>query len=287
MSGQCQIVGAVSGQCRVMAPHVVIECRARLWMRPRFNVTTCDPPTRRGVRRFFALHGACDGVVIAWQPPSDASEEAEPALWRVVLNDGDCEDLEEEELQEAIAAKTDDRSLAQETELILEAAWEALEVSAALFAKREGGELQEAEARERLGDAALLNEQAERAIEEYSAARKILSELLEAGRLQRDDRRLADIEFYLGMSELQHGSRDAARRHYQQAAVTLRLRRAQLQRAALETEIDALTTAAEAGGSHPGGETGKEATSCGEAEEISQIVVEIEQRIAELDAITS
>lgn len=123
----------------------------------------------RRVRRFFALHGLCEGVVLAWQPPTspgadvgeeDGEEEAEPALWRVVLDDGDCEDLEESELDEAMLAAAEERSLPQEVELVLEASWEALEVSVALFAQQEGSELRQAAAHERLGDAALVNEQA-------------------------------------------------------------------------------------------------------------------------------
>jgi hypothetical protein len=101
----------------------------------------------RRVRRFYALHGACDGTVVAWLPPEQeggssaggggarnepgggsgaggdeggagdggdsAGGEEEVALWRVVHDDGDVEELEEEELDEALAAHQEDRSLAQ------------------------------------------------------------------------------------------------------------------------------------------------------------------------------
>ena len=100
----------------------------------------------RRVRRFYAMHGACDGTVVGWLPPSkttntrgdrkhhgcegtepmvcggdgaddergkDEGDDGEVALWRVVHDDGDVEDLEEDELEEALAAHREDRSLAQ------------------------------------------------------------------------------------------------------------------------------------------------------------------------------
>ena len=51
----------------------------------------------RRVRRFFALHGMTEGTVVAWQPPVTAEEgggEAEEAVWHVIHDDGDGEDLE-------------------------------------------------------------------------------------------------------------------------------------------------------------------------------------------------
>ena len=73
----------------------------------------------RRVRRFFALHGACDGAVVGWAPESDEGDEA---LWHVRLDDGDEEDLDGDELDDALAAAAEGRTLEQEVELLLEAA---------------------------------------------------------------------------------------------------------------------------------------------------------------------
>lgn len=106
---------------------------------------------------------------------------------------------------------------------LLEAAWEALEMAVALYsipgdAEGDGGAgvdgrdaearanapapvaaaartLGLAEAHERLGDASLQNEQPERALQEYGAARALLQQLRDGGELSADDRRLADIEW--------------------------------------------------------------------------------------------
>ena len=130
----------------------------------------------RRVRRFFALHGHSDGSVVAWQP----EEGDDAALYRVVMDDGDVEDLFEEELEEGLEAFREARTVAQEVESILEAAWEALEMAVGLHSKPPSRPLGLAEAHERLGDAALQNEQPERAIEEYGEARRLLLELKEA-----------------------------------------------------------------------------------------------------------
>ena len=63
----------------------------------------------------------------------------------------------------------------------------------------------QAEAHERLGDAAMQNDQPERAREEYADARLLLLGLRDAGQLDKSDRRLADIEFYLGVAALRLG----------------------------------------------------------------------------------
>ena len=187
----------------------------------------------RRVRRFFALHGHSDGSVVAWQP----EEGDDAALYRVVMDDGDVEDLFEEELEEGLEAFREARTVAQEVESILEAAWEALEMAVGLHSKPPSRPLGLAEAHERLGDAALQNEQPERAIEEYGEARRLLLELKEAGSLGSDDRRLADIEWFLGLTHLQLGHAAEAIAHYKQAMATLKLRRAGLQRAALDRQI--------------------------------------------------
>lgn len=75
----------------------------------------------RRVRRFYALHGACDGTVVAWLPPVPGAgaggeaggDDGEVALWRVLHDDGDVEEVEEDELDEALAAHREDRTLAQ------------------------------------------------------------------------------------------------------------------------------------------------------------------------------
>ena len=137
-----------------------------------------------------------------------------------------------------------------------------------------------AEAHERLGDCALQNEQPERALAEYGEARALLLAMKEAGGLAADARRLADIEWYLGMTRMQLGDAEGALAHYRQAAATLRLRRASLQRAALDREIVQLEAAA--GGGAEGGGAGE---AGGEAEEVSQIgdlLAEIEGRTREV-----
>jgi len=77
-----------------------------------------------------------------------------------------------------------------------------------------------AEAHERLADAALLNEQAPRALEEYSEARRLLHRLRDAGKLPQEDRHLADVEFSLGIAHLQAGDAVAAAGHYRQVRMT-------------------------------------------------------------------
>ena len=141
--------------------------------------------------------------------------------------------------------------------------------------------------------------------------------------MQADDRRLADIEFYLGLSELQLGAREAAAAHYRQvgysrqlalahspalggslslararararslirsrtrallrrqAVATLKLRRATLQKAALEAQISALADEVDGGGGGGGGDG--DGDSAAEVAELSKLVQEIEQRLQEL-----
>ena len=134
---------------------------------------------RRALRRSAAacaassLHGACDGAVVGWAPESDEGDEA---LWHVRLDDGDEEDLDGDELDDALAAAAEGRTLEQEVELLLEAAWEALEASVALYAKQPERAAERADAHGRLADAALQNDQPERAADEYAAARAILDD---------------------------------------------------------------------------------------------------------------
>ena len=210
--------------------------------------------------------------------------EAEEAVWHVVHDDGDEEDLEADELDEALEAARKDHTLEQEVELLMEAAWEALEMSIALFAQQPGSELQQAEAHERLGDASLQNEQAERALHEYGEARALLGGLREAGTLAADARRLADVEFYLGLTQLQLGSLDAARSHYRQAVATLKLRRANLQRARLDAQIAGLEQEVGGGSGDAGGEAAASEASEVEVGEITELVREIEARLQELEA---
>ena len=82
------------------------------------------------------------------------------------------------------------QQLEQEVELLLEAAWEALEASVALYAKQPERAAERADAHGRLADAALQNDQPERAADEYAAARAVLDDEVKAGRLTNDDRRL-------------------------------------------------------------------------------------------------
>ena len=171
--------------------------------------------------------------------------------------------------------------MAQEAEADLEAAWEALEMAVDLH-ERVGGAADVgglAEARERLGDVALQNEQPERALEEYTEARRLLVSLREAGALPAHDRRLADIEWFLGMCNIQMRQGEAAISHYNQAAATFRLRRASLQRAALDRQIEVLAREAEApagGAVGDGGNDGSEGAS--EIAQIDELLVEIEAR---------
>ena len=258
----------------------------------------------RRTRRFFALHGACDGTVVAWQPGGSGDgaaeeEEEDEALYHVVMDDGDAEDLNEEELDDALDAANEGgegpRTVAMEVESILEAAWEALEMAIALYMK-EGEQayasgsasdgravrpLGLSEAHERLGDAALQNEQPERALAEYTEAQRVLLEERSAGRLQADDRRLADIEWYLGVTKLQLGKAEEAITHYKQAAATLRLRKASLQRAALDAEIEVLQRDAANGGAEGGG-GGESGGGSEEIASIGELLEEIEARTREV-----
>ena len=61
------------------------------------------------VRRFFD-HRHADGKVVSWLP-EDTSSRA-PALWHVIHTDGDEEDLEEGEMNDALAAFTQGTTLA-------------------------------------------------------------------------------------------------------------------------------------------------------------------------------
>jgi hypothetical protein len=96
--------------------------------------TTGSAAIGRRVRRFFALHGMADGTVIAWEPPSttpiegghagaadaapasDAAEEVEEALYRIAMDDGDVEDLDDEELDDALKAHSEGRTVAAEVD---------------------------------------------------------------------------------------------------------------------------------------------------------------------------
>ena len=216
------------------------------------------------------------------------------------MDDGDEEDLEEEELAEALEAAREGRTLAQEAELLLEAAWEALEMAISLYELPSAARrlLGLAEARERLGDAALQNGQAERALEEYGAARGLLLGLRDAGELPPDDRRLADIDWYLGVTHLELGRAADAILHYRQAQVTLRLRCVNLQRVALDAESARLTReigqpsagggGGGGGGSGGGGGGGAGASGVadsgiGERVEIEELIALIDERVGEIE----
>ena len=237
----------------------------------------------RRVRRFFALHGACDGAVVGWAPESDEGDEA---LWHVRLDDGDEEDLDGDELDDALAAAAEGRTLEQEVELLLEAAWEALEASVALYAKQPERAAERADAHGRLADAALQNDQPERAADEYAAARAVLDDEVKAGRLTNDDRRLADVEFSMGVVALRRGDVGGARHHYAQASATLRLRSANLQRRALDAQISGLSQQV-AGGAAAGPSAAAApvdaAADAAEVASIAELVAEIDARLVEID----
>ena len=232
------------------------------------------------------MHGLADGTCVAWQPPaagSDGSEEE--ALYRVVMDDGDEEDLNEDELKEALEAHSKERTVAEEAESDREGAWLALEMAIHLYEKvgaaADVGGL--AQARERLGDVALQNEQPERALEEYTEARRRLVSMREAGTLPAHDRRLADIEWCLGLCNIQMGRGEATISHYRQAAATFRLRRASLQRAALDRQIEVLAREAEAPAGGAGGDGGNDGSEgASEIAEIDELLVEIEARTREV-----
>ena len=237
----------------------------------------------RRVRRFFALHGACDGAVVGWAPESDEGDEA---LWHVRLDDGDEEDLDGDELDDALAAAAEGRTLEQEVELLLEAAWEALEASVALYAKQPERAAERADAHGRLADAALQNDQPERAADEYAAARAVLDDEVKAGRLTNDDRRLADVEFSMGVVALRRGDVGGARRHYTQASATLRLRSANLQRRALDAQIGSLSQQVAGGAAGPSAAATPvdAAADAAEVASIAELVAEIDVRIVEIDS---
>lgn len=168
-----------------------------------------------------------------------------------------------------------------QVEQILEAAWEALEMAVALHSQVEGRELPRAEAHERLGDAAMQNDQAQRAKEEYADARLLLVSLRDAGRLDKDDRRLADIEFFLGLACLRLGDTAAARQHYRQASATLRLRKAQLELQAQQHKTAQLER--EVAGEAAPGELADD-SGAAEIAEIDEVVREIDGRLREMEA---
>jgi len=274
----------------------------------------------RRVRRFYAMHGACDGTVVGWLPPSkttntrgdrkhhgcegtepmvcggdgaddergkDEGDDGEVALWRVVHDDGDVEDLEEDELEEALAAHREDRSLAQEAELGLEAGWEALEMAIFLYTQAGGNDIPLVEAHERLADASLLNEQPLRALEELHKARTLLHTLRDTSSLPPDDRRLADVEFSLGIAQLQAGNASAATAHYHQAARVLSLRKAKLERSLADAKIAKLSGEVD-GVVQPCGTEG--CLSQAEEDEIKfigEIIGDIENRLNEIRAASS
>jgi hypothetical protein len=62
--------------------------------------TEGDPWIGRTVRRVFGVVGGCsDGVLTAWLP----ADKDDGALWHLVMDDGDEEDLEEHEVRDALA----------------------------------------------------------------------------------------------------------------------------------------------------------------------------------------
>ena len=181
-------------------------------------------------------------------------------------------------------------------------------MAVALHAQLEGHELQRSEAHERLGDAAMQNDQPERAKEEYGDARLLLLGLRDAGRLDKSDRRLADIEFYLGVAALRLGDVPAARQHYKQASALLRLRKANLEllqqqqrRAQLEREVagqaaeggDEVGAAGQGGAAGAAGAAGAVAGAAGavagaaewaaEMAQIDELVLEIGGRLREME----
>ena len=191
-------------------------------------------------------------------------------------------------------------------EELLEASWEALEMASALYELPADGtagaaaaaisvgedpstarSFGAAEAHERLGDCALQNEQPERALEEYTLARTRLHALQRAGRLASDDRRLADIEWYLGVTQLQLGHAGAAVAHYRQASATLRLRGAMLERRAHDRTIARLSR--EANGAAAESTEAEDVDEAKAAEEerregaqIAELIGEIQMRISEV-----
>jgi len=163
-----------------------------------------------------------------------------------------------------------------------------------------------AEAHERLGDCALQNEQPERALEEYGLARERLVTLQplslaapahsRAAPVPPDwggiewDRRMADLDWCLGLTNLQLGQGAAAIGHYRQAAATLRLRAAVLERRTHDRKIARLAREAGAGApavpDAPDVDADADAGGGDEAEvaQIVELVAEIEARIREVQA---
>lgn len=54
------------------------------------------------VRREYGANGYNVGTITKWMPPGEDNPEEEEALWHVVFDDGDEEDLDEAEVEEAI-----------------------------------------------------------------------------------------------------------------------------------------------------------------------------------------
>jgi tetratricopeptide (TPR) repeat protein len=146
----------------------------------------------------------------------------------------------------------------------------------------------QAEAHERLADAAQLNEQPHRALEELHKARALLHTLRDQNVLPHDDRHLADVEFSLGVAQLQAGDAAAAAAHYRQAVRILTLRQAKGRRRQIDAQIELLSGevgAAPGGGVAP--DAAAEAADAGveaEVSSIGEIIREIEKRLGEIDA---
>lgn len=150
----------------------------------------------------------------------------------------------------------------------------------------------QAEAHERLADAALLNEQPHRALEELHKARALLHALRDRKVLPHDDRHLADVDFSLGIAQLQAGDAAAAAAHYRQAVRILMLRQAKLQRQLVDAQIEKLSAevhAAPGEGAAAADEAAEAANAGMEAEvaSIGQITQEIEKRLGEIGAATT
>lgn len=142
----------------------------------------------------------------------------------------------------------------------------------------------QAEAHERLADAALLNEQPHRALEELHKARALLHALRDGGELPHDDRHLADIDFSLGIAQLQAGDAAAAASHYRQAMRILTLRQAKMRRRLVDAQIERLSGEVDAGAAAADEEAAANAEMEAEVESIGEIIAAIENRLSEIGA---
>jgi hypothetical protein len=70
-----------------------------------YDVNWCNKGHKwvgKTVRRNYGQHGHNVGEITRWMPADESNPEEDPALWHVMFDDGDEEDLDEAEVQESL-----------------------------------------------------------------------------------------------------------------------------------------------------------------------------------------